>query len=101
MNHTCQHICQAISWMHSTNQSTFQALKKGTQNITDFLHSVKARADELALLGAPVDDEDLTDRILDELDDDYEELVCTVQARDNPITFDELHEKLMSFDASL
>ncbi|KAK1555207.1 hypothetical protein Q3G72_023368 [Acer saccharum] len=73
---------------------------KGTQNITDFLHSVKARADELALLGAPVDDEDLTERILDELDDDYKELVRAVQARDTPISFDELHEKLLTFEAS-
>ena len=74
---------------------------KGTQSITDFLHSVKARADELALLGAPVDDDDLTERILDELDDDYKELVRAVQARDNPISFDELHEKLLTFEASL
>ncbi|KAK0597079.1 hypothetical protein LWI29_021647 [Acer saccharum] len=74
---------------------------KGTQSITEFLHSVKSRADELALLGAPVTDEDLTDRILDDLDDEYKELVRAVQARDNPISFDELHEKLLTFEASL
>ena len=56
---------------------------KGTQNITDFLHSIKARADELTLLGAPIDNEDITERILDEQDDDYKELVRAVQARDS------------------
>ena len=70
-------------------------------SVTDFLHSVKARADELALLGAPMDDDDLTERILDELDDDYKELVRAVQARDTSISFDELHEKLLSFEATL
>ncbi|KAL6327959.1 hypothetical protein AAG906_031303 [Vitis piasezkii] len=46
----------------------------------------------------PLDPEDLTDKILDRLGDDYKELVCAVQARDTSITFDELHEKLLSFE---
>nr|TKS06937.1 hypothetical protein D5086_0000116460 [Populus alba] len=57
-------------------------------------------ADELAILGAPMDPEDLTNKIMDGLDDDYKELVCTVQARDNSISFDELHEKFLSFEAT-
>ncbi|RVW94084.1 Retrovirus-related Pol polyprotein from transposon RE1 [Vitis vinifera] len=73
---------------------------KGSQNVIEYLHSVKACADELAILGAPLDPEDLTDKILDGLGDDYKELVRVVQARDTFITFDELHEKLLSFEAS-
>jgi hypothetical protein len=70
-------------------------------NITDFVYFVKARSDELAILGAPMDIEDLTEKILDGLDDEYKELVRAVQARDTAISFDELHEKLLSFEASL
>jgi len=70
-------------------------------NITDFVYFVKARSDELAILGAPMDIEDLTEKILDGLDDEYKELVRVVQARDIVISFDELHEKLLSFKASL
>jgi hypothetical protein len=70
-------------------------------NITDFVYFVKARSDELAILGAPMDIEDLTEKILDGLDDEYKELVRVVQARDTAISFDELHEKLLSFEASL
>lgn len=73
---------------------------KGSQNVTEYLHSVKACADELAILGAPLDPEDLTDKILDGLGDEYKELVRAVQARDTSISFDELHEKLLSFEAS-
>jgi len=72
---------------------------KGTQTITEFLHSIKAHVDELAILGAPVDSKDLTDKILDGLGDEYKELVRAIQARDTPISFDELHEKLLSFEA--
>ena len=82
-------------------KANLKSLTKGTLSITDFLQSVKARADELAVLGAPVDNEDLTDKILEELGDDYKELVRAVQAKDNAISFDELHEKLLMFEASL
>ena len=82
-------------------KANLKSLTKGTLSITDFLQSVKARADELVVLEAPVDNEDLTDKILEELGDDYKELVRVVQARDNAISFDELHEKLLMFEASL
>ncbi|KAK9200192.1 hypothetical protein WN944_015388 [Citrus x changshan-huyou] len=39
-------------------------------------------------------------KILDGLGDDYKELVRAVQARDTSIFFDELHEKLLSFEAT-
>ena len=73
---------------------------KGSQNVTEYLHFVKACANELAILGTPLDPEFLTDKILDGLGNDYKELVHAVQARDTSITFDELHEKLLSFEAS-
>nr|TKS05086.1 hypothetical protein D5086_0000131830 [Populus alba] len=69
--------------------------------ITDFVYSIKARSDELAVLGAPLDADDLTEYILDGLDEDYTELVRAVQAREAAISFDELHEKLLLFEASL
>jgi hypothetical protein len=69
--------------------------------VTDFLHSVKARVDELAILGAPMDKEDLIEKIFDGLGDEYNELVHAVQAHDTSITFDELYKKLLSFEAFL
>jgi len=69
--------------------------------VSEFLQTIKDRADELAILGAAVDDEDLSERILEGLGDDYKELARAVQARDTPISFDEPHEKLLNFKASL
>ncbi|RWR81507.1 hypothetical protein CKAN_01019400 [Cinnamomum micranthum f. kanehirae] len=74
---------------------------KGSLTITEFMQTIKTRADDLALLAAPIDEEEITDKILDELSDDYKELVRVVQARDNSITFEELHEKLLNFEVSL
>ena len=56
-------------------------LTKGSQTVTDFLQTVKARADELAILGAPMEEDDLTEKILDGLGDEYKELVRAIQAR--------------------
>ena len=82
-------------------KANLKSLTKGTLNITEFLQLVKGKAEELAVLGAPVDNEDLTDKILEELGDDYKELVRAVQAKEKAISFDELHEKLLMFEASL
>ena len=76
-------------------------MTKGSESITEFLQNVKARADELALFGSPFDNDDRTDKILETLGDDYKELVRAVQGRDTPISFEELHEKLLNFEATL
>ncbi|KAH7571524.1 hypothetical protein JRO89_XS04G0070600 [Xanthoceras sorbifolium] len=76
-------------------------ITKGSQSITEYLQAIKSRANELAILGAPMDEDDLTDQILDNLGDDYKELVCAVQACDSFISFDELHAKLLNFKATL
>ncbi|KAA8547225.1 hypothetical protein F0562_003911 [Nyssa sinensis] len=83
---------------HIKNQ--IKNLTKGSQSVTEFLQSVKCRVDELAILGAPMDEDDLIDKILDGLGDDYKELIHAVQARDTMIMFNELHEKLLNFEAS-
>ncbi|XVF88526.1 hypothetical protein PTKIN_Ptkin19aG0057400 [Pterospermum kingtungense] len=48
-----------------------------------------------------MDEEDIVDKILDGLDNEYKDLISVIQARDTPITFDELHEKLLTFEAHM
>lgn len=59
------------------------------------MHSLKQTGDLLASLGSPVSIEDMIDYILHGLDDDYRVVFDGVNARDNPITFDDLLEKLL------
>ncbi|RVX03530.1 Retrovirus-related Pol polyprotein from transposon RE1 [Vitis vinifera] len=82
-------------------KNQLKQITKGSMGVFEFLQTIKARVDELSILSAAVDDEDLLEKILEGLDEDYKELVRAVQARDTPISFDELHEKLLNFEASL
>ena len=66
---------------------------KGSKSISEYMQAIKNRADELALLGKPVDDEDLIDRVLEGLSDEYKSVI---NARDTSISFVELHEKLLN-----
>lgn len=74
---------------------------KGTRSITEFMTKIKGFIDELSLLGVTTDSEDITLKILHGLDDSYKELPNAIQARDTSITFDELHEKLLTMEAQL
>lgn len=60
------------------------------------MQHIKIKADALALLGSPVDHEDLTDTVLTGLGDDYKPVIDSVHGRDTPISFAELHEKLLN-----
>ena len=82
-------------------KNQLKQITKGSMGVSELLQTIKARADELAILGTAVDDEDLLEKILEGLGEDYKELVRAVQARDTPISFDELHENLLNFEASL
>ncbi|CAL9220625.1 unnamed protein product [Arabidopsis halleri] len=69
---------------------------KGTQSVTEYMRGIFAKADQLALLGSPLDHEDLLDTITGGLGDDYRAVVEMVNGRDVPISLEELHEKLLN-----
>ena len=64
------------------------------------MQAIKTWAEELAALGKPLDHEDLIEKILEGLDDDYQPIIDAVNGRDTPISFDELHEKLINKELS-
>ena len=74
---------------------------KGTQNITDYMCGILAKADQLALLGSALEHEDLLDNIIEGLPDDYKAIADMVNGRDIPIPLEELHEKLLIRENSL
>ncbi|XP_012834081.1 PREDICTED: uncharacterized protein LOC105954943 [Erythranthe guttata] len=74
---------------------------KGSQIITLYMQFIKTRTDELAALGKPMDHDDLIENILDGLDDDYKPIIDVVEGRETPITFNEIHEKLINKELSL
>nr|GMD08012.1 Retrovirus-related Pol polyprotein from transposon RE1 [Ipomoea batatas] len=69
--------------------------------VTEYMHQIKRVVDELALLGKPMEHEDITDKILDGLDSDYQSVIDAVNGRDSIISFEELHEKLINKELAL
>ena len=57
---------------------------------------IKACSNELASLGKPMDHEDLIEKILDGLGDNYQSIIDVVNGRETTISFDELLEKLIN-----
>uniref|UniRef100_A0A2N9GCF6 Integrase catalytic domain-containing protein n=1 Tax=Fagus sylvatica TaxID=28930 RepID=A0A2N9GCF6_FAGSY len=70
-------------------------LQRGSRSVTEFLHSVKHIADELALIDAPVPNDDLTLYILNGLGSEYREIVAPIRTRATSLTFEELHDLLL------
>lgn len=71
-------------------------ITKSDKTITEYVQAIKACADQLAALGKPQEHEDLIDRVLAGLDESYQSVIDSVNARDVPISFEELHEKLIN-----
>ncbi|KAD0332310.1 hypothetical protein E3N88_44440 [Mikania micrantha] len=79
-----------------------QTTKTHDQSITDYMQSIKTLVDELSILGKQLDPEDITDIILNGLDQHaYKPIITAIHARDTPILFHELHEKLINHELSL
>lgn len=69
---------------------------KGTRTIDEFIQQIKINVDALALLGSPVDQEYLTNIVLDGFSDDNKQVIDLVNGRDVPILIVKLHEKLLN-----
>ena len=74
---------------------------KGSQSIFEYMLAIKTKSDQLATLGKPLDHEDLIEKILEGLDDDYQLVFDAINGQDAPILFDELHEKLINKELAL
>ncbi|KAD6119781.1 hypothetical protein E3N88_11052 [Mikania micrantha] len=79
-----------------------QFTKTPNQSITEYMQNIKIVVDELAILGKNMDQEDVNDVILNGLDQvSYKPIIDAIHGRDNPISFNELHEKLINHELSL
>ncbi|CAH9083683.1 unnamed protein product [Cuscuta epithymum] len=62
-------------------RSQLKKYTKGSKTITEYMHFIKTAADELALLGKPLDHEDFIETILDGLDESYKSVIDAVDGR--------------------
>ncbi|KAF5471731.1 hypothetical protein F2P56_008504 [Juglans regia] len=64
-------------------------IQRGNQSITEYLHAVKALADEIAII------DELTLYVLHGLGFDFLEIAAPIRARENTLAFEELHDLLV------
>lgn len=82
-------------------KARLKTITKGPQSITEFMHDIKSCTDQLALLGQPEKPDDIVDKVLDGLDASYQGVIDAINARDTPISFAELHEKLINRELAI
>ncbi|KAH6791555.1 hypothetical protein C2S52_000064 [Perilla frutescens var. hirtella] len=73
----------------------------GSRSISEYVTSVKAAADELGLIDAPVFADDLTLYIINGLGPSYREIVSSIRTRDTPFRFEELRDRLIEHELYL
>ncbi|WMV25434.1 hypothetical protein MTR67_018819 [Solanum verrucosum] len=76
-------------------------LTKESQPVTDYLNQVRSLCDELATAGAPVTNAELIIKTLTGLGPEYREISAAIRARDTPISYAELFEKLSDHELFL
>ncbi|XP_037496025.1 uncharacterized protein LOC119370941 [Jatropha curcas] len=64
--------------------------KRDTKSVTEYLHSLKNVANELALCGNPVSDVELVVYVLNGISTKFRDIAAAVHSRDTVITFEEL-----------
>jgi hypothetical protein len=80
-----------------------QHLHQGSQSCSDYLQSAKLWADQLAIVGKPVDDEDLISYVINGLNASYGPFITSLSfaTRDRSISFDDFQAELLSHELFL
>ncbi|KAH0645259.1 hypothetical protein KY284_033143 [Solanum tuberosum] len=65
-------------------------------DITAYLQEIRNVADELATTGALIQDDELDVKILSGLGPEYDSISAAIQARNAPISYEELYNKLLN-----
>ena len=70
-------------------------------SVSEYLMTIKHMADELALIGASLSEDEILLHVLNGLSPKYKELGVVMCVRDTPISFEELHDKLIEHEIYL
>ena len=74
---------------------------KGSQSITEYMQTIKIITNDLAFMGYPLSEDEIILHVFNGLDNDFKEISAAIRARDSPVTFEELHDKLQDQETLL
>lgn len=72
--------------------------QKGTQSAAAFFGQMRSLADELAVAGKPITEDELISFIIAGLDMDYQPLISALDVRTEPLSVDDLFGMVANFD---
>ncbi|XP_019258525.1 PREDICTED: uncharacterized protein LOC109236764 [Nicotiana attenuata] len=73
-------------------------IRRDSKSVSDYKKEIKYSADDLATSGSPLTNEELVIKILSGFGAEYKKISVAIRARDNPISFEELFEKLLAHE---
>nr|XP_016460304.1 PREDICTED: uncharacterized protein LOC107783797 [Nicotiana tabacum] len=79
-------------------RDTLGNLKRDSRSISEYMQDIKSISDDLASSGSPLSNEELVIKILSGLGSEYKGLFVAIRDRDNPISFEELYDKLLAHE---
>lgn len=82
-------------------KKSLNLVQQDTKTIVEYLQMVKTIVDKVTLAQALINDEDIVITILNGLNEDFNQISTTHQARETLITYEELFEKLFGFERQL
>ena len=99
---------QLVTLFANKSRSRIMSLKThlmnnpcNARNMSDYLRDIRITADELAIAGQPVSDDDLVILTLSGLGDEYRNIKDVMSVREAPLTFGALHEQLIDYERVL
>ena len=82
-----------------THRQNLASLQQGNWTLTDYMHDVKHNIDSLALMNVSIDFDELSIYVLNGLGSDCSHISHALQSWGTPVTFEELFEHLLSYEA--
>ncbi|WJZ95081.1 hypothetical protein VitviT2T_013875 [Vitis vinifera] len=74
---------------------------KGSQSIAEYMQIIKIIIDDFALMGYPLSEDEIILHVLNGLGNEFKEINVVIRARDSPVTFEGLHDKLQDEETFL
>ncbi|KAF2319064.1 hypothetical protein GH714_013046 [Hevea brasiliensis] len=82
-------------------QESLANAQKGTQSMTSYLQNIKYLVTTLNFVGSTLTMDDITLHVLHGLPSEYNGTADALRIRDTSVSFDELYEKLVDYEAYL
>ena len=101
LNYSRKDVCFSFSQTDHYPSLDLASPQQGNQTITDYMQDVKHNIDSLALMNVSIDFDELSIRVLKGLGLAYSHISHALQAWNTPVTFEELFEHLLSYEAQM